>query len=143
SWEGRLAEEGLTPRHVEAGTNVPMFDTSVKNSVAGVFGGHLVVSMRPLRPDQLVRAVEITSRYPEAHGGPVHFGDPSAIGIGDLSRPDYGEPVTVREGELPVFWACGVTPQAAIVEARPPLAITHSPGCMFVTDWPIDSYRRT
>jgi uncharacterized protein YcsI (UPF0317 family) len=143
SFEQAMLRAGLPVRHIEQQRNVPMYRTNIACRPAGRIHGPLVVSMRPLRPDQLVRAIEITSRYPEAHGSPVHFGDPAAIGIADLSCPDYGEAVTVRDGELPVFWACGVTPQAAIVEAKPPLAITHSPGCMFVTDWPIESYKRT
>jgi len=142
SFEQAMLRAGLPVRHIEEGRNVPMYRTNIACQPAGRIRGPLVVSMRPLRPDQLVRAVEITSRYPEAHGSPIHFGDPEAIGIRDLSRPDYGDAVTIGDGELPVFWACGVTPQAAIVEAKPPLAITHSPGCMFVTDWPIESFKR-
>jgi uncharacterized protein YcsI (UPF0317 family) len=90
--------------------------------------------MRPLTPAQAIEAVVVTSRYPQAHGTPIHFGDPGAIGITDLRRPDFGDPVAVRAGEVPVFWACGVTPQAVLMNAKPDLAITHSPGCMFVTD---------
>jgi len=93
-----------------------------------------VVSMRPYTPAQALRAAQVTSRYPTVHGAPVHLGDPEAIGIADLDRPDYGDPVTVRAGEVPVFWACGVTPQAAAAAARPELMITHAPGHMFVTD---------
>ncbi len=143
SFEQALRRAGLPVRHIEQRRNVPMYRSNIPCQPAGRVRGPLVVSMRPLRPDQIVRAVEITSRYPDAHGSPIHFGDPDAIGIRNLEHPDYGEAVTVHEGELPVFWACGVTAQAAIVEARPPLAITHSPGCMFVTDWHIDSYRRS
>jgi uncharacterized protein YcsI (UPF0317 family) len=101
---------------------------------AGVFRGPLVVSMRPLTPAQAVQAVQVTSRYPNVHGAPVHWGDPAAIGISDLLHPDFGDAVEIRAGEVPVFWACGVTPQCALMEARLPIAITHSPGCMFVTD---------
>jgi len=141
SFEQAMLRAGLPVRHIEAGTNVPMYRTSIACRPAGRISANLVVSMRPLRPDQVIQATEITSRYPDAHGSPVHFGDPGAIGIRDLSRPDYGDPVRIEEGELPVFWACGVTSQVAIVQAKPPLAITHSPGCMFVTDWPADAFR--
>jgi uncharacterized protein YcsI (UPF0317 family) len=94
----------------------------------------MVVSMRPLTPDQAVKATRICGRFPRAHGAPVHFGDPAAIGVRDIAKPDFGDPVEVRPGEVPVFWACGVTPQAALMQARPPFAITHKPGHMFLTD---------
>lgn len=129
-----MQRAGLPVRHLEERRIVPMYRTSKPCRPAGVFEGPLVVSMRPLTPMQAVRASEITSRYPLAHGGPVHAGDPAAIGIEAIDRPDYGEPVSVRAGEIPVFWACAVTPQAAIAHAKPPLVITHSPGHMFVTD---------
>jgi uncharacterized protein YcsI (UPF0317 family) len=116
------------------GVNVPMYRTSIECVPAGAFSGPLVVSMRPLRPDQAIRATQITSRYGPVHGAPVHVGEPEAIGIADLGRPDDGDPVDVRDGELPVFWACGVTPQAVAVASRPELMITHAPGHMFVTD---------
>jgi len=99
-----------------------------------VFSGPLVVTMRPIPPHLVARAVQVTSRFPAVHGAPVHVGDPAAIGIRDLARPDYGDPVTMRPGEVPVFWACGVTPQAVAVQAKPPLMLTHAPGYMFVTD---------
>jgi len=134
SFEEAMTAAGLPVRHVEEGRTVPMFRTSIACERAGIFSGPLVVSMRPLTPEQSIRAAEITGRYPLAHGAPVHIGDPAAIGIADLNRPDYGDAVTVRPGEVPVFWACGVTPQAAIAIAKPPLAITHAPGRMFVTD---------
>jgi len=134
SFEAAMQRAGLPVRHLEQGTTVPMYRTSVACTPAGVFAGPLVVTMRPLTPAQAVEAAVITSRYPHAHGSPVQVGDPEAIGIGDLTRPDFGDPVTLRAGEVPVFWACGVTPQAVLMEAKPELAITHSPGCMFVTD---------
>jgi uncharacterized protein YcsI (UPF0317 family) len=134
SFEAAMQRAGLPVRHLDEGRNVPMYRTTVSCTPAGIFRGPLVVTMRPLTPPQAIQAVEITSRYPNAHGSPVHFGDPAAIGIADLARPDYGEPVTIREGEVPVFWACGVTPQAVLMDVKPELAITHSPGCMFVTD---------
>lgn len=134
TFEGAMQRAGLSVRHVELGVNVPMFRTTVACRSAGVFHGPLVVSMRPLTPADAVRAVQVTSRYPAVHGAPVHIGDPAALGIVDVLKPDFGDPVPIRPGEVPVFWACGVTPQAAIMAAKPPLVITHSPGCMFVTD---------
>ena len=129
-----MQRAGLPVRHLEQRCNVPMYRTNVPCIPAGPFRGPLVVTMRPLTPAQAIEAVVITSRYPHAHGAPVHFGDPGAIGISDLTRPDFGDAVTVRAGEVPVFWACGVTPQAVLMEAKLEFAITHSPGCMFVTD---------
>ena len=136
TFEGALLRAGIPVRHVERGVNVPMFRTNLPCAPAGVFHGPLVVSMRPLSPSDAIRAVQITSRFPAVHGAPVHIGLPELIGIRDLSQPDFGEPVPVQADELPVFWACGVTPQAVIMAARPPLVITHSPGCMFLTDLP-------
>jgi uncharacterized protein YcsI (UPF0317 family) len=134
SFEAAMLRAGLPVRHLEQRCNVPMYQTNLPCTPAGTFRGPLVVSMRPLTPAQAIEAVVITSRYPQAHGAPVHFGDPGAIGISDLTRPDFGDAVTVRAGEVPVFWACGVTPQTVLMEAKPEFAITHSPGCMFVTD---------
>lgn len=134
SFEAALLEDGLTLRHITEGRNVAMFRTSIATEPAGSFHGPMVVSMRPLRAEAAIRAVQITSRLPAVHGAPVHLGDPSLIGIADLSRPDYGDAVEVRHDELPVFWACGVTPQAALATARVPFAITHAPGAMLVTD---------
>jgi uncharacterized protein YcsI (UPF0317 family) len=134
SFEHALTSAGVPLRHVERGDNVAMFRTNVPTVPAGPFRGPLVVSMRPLKPTDAIRAVQITSRFPNVHGAPVHLGDPRALGIEDLARPDYGEPIEVLAGEIPVFWACGVTPQAALMAARPSLCITHAPGCMLVTD---------
>lgn len=134
TFEEALLRAGVPVRHIALGHNVPMYRTNIPCAPAGIFHGPLVVSMRPLKPAQAIRAVQITSRYPAVHGAPVHVGLPGQIGIADLARPDFGESVPVEADELPVFWACGVTPQAALMAARPPLAITHSPGCMFVTD---------
>lgn len=134
SFEEAMQRAGLPLRHIEENRTVPMYRTSITCKSAGAFRGPLVVSMRPLTPLQAIRASEITARYPRAHGAPIHAGDPAVIGIGALDRPDYGEPVTIHTNEVPVFWACAVTPQAAIVNAKPPLAITHCPGRMFVTD---------
>lgn len=134
SFEQALLDEGIVLRHVAEGRNVAMYRSNLPTVAAGPFHGPMVVSMRPLPAAEAIRAVEITARYPDVHGSPVHLGDPALIGITDLSRPDYGDPVEVRPGELPVFWACGVTPQAALVQARPPLCITHAPGAMLITD---------
>jgi uncharacterized protein YcsI (UPF0317 family) len=134
TFEAALLRAGVPVRHIELGRNVPMYRTNIPCQPAGLFHGPLVVSMRPLTPADAIRAVQITSRYPSVHGAPVHLGLPEQLGIRDLTQPDFGDAVPVSATELPVFWACGVTPQAAIMTARPPLAITHSPGCMFVTD---------
>jgi uncharacterized protein YcsI (UPF0317 family) len=134
TFENALLQAGVPVRHVEAGCNVPMYRTSLACAPAGVFHGPMVVSMRPLTPAQTVKAVEVCSHFPRAHGAPIHFGSPEAIGIRDLGRPDFGDPVEFRLGEVPVFWACGVTPQAVAMEVKPSLLITHKPGHMFVTD---------
>jgi uncharacterized protein YcsI (UPF0317 family) len=134
SFEEALMADGIAIRHIEEQVRVPMFRTSIACRPVGPFAGPMVVSMRPLVPADAIRAIEITSRYPAVHGSPVHIGLPEMIGIADIARPDYGDPVTVRAGELPVFWACGVTPQSVIEAARLPFAITHAPGCMIVTD---------
>jgi uncharacterized protein YcsI (UPF0317 family) len=134
SFEQALVEEGIELRHMTCGSNVPMYRTNIRCRPAGRFAGPLVVSMRPLAPADAIRAVQITSRFPSVHGAPVHIGLPEAIGIEDLAMPDYGDSVPTREGELPVFWACGVTPQAVIAEAKPEFCITHAPGSMLITD---------
>lgn len=134
TFEAAMLRAGVPVRHIEKGCNVPMYRTNVPCTSAGRFHGPLVVSMRPLKPADAIRAVQITSRYPSVHGAPVHIGLAEQIGIRDLSRPDFGDPVPVAADELPVFWACGVTPQAVVMAAKPPLVITHNPGCMFVTD---------
>jgi uncharacterized protein YcsI (UPF0317 family) len=134
SFEQALLDEGVPLRHVQQGRNVAMFKTRIATVPAGPFSGPLVVTMRPLKAADAIRAVQITSRYPAVHGAPVHLGDPALIGIHDLARPDYGDAVELMPDELPVFWACGVTPQAALVQAAPPLAITHAPGSMLITD---------
>ena len=134
SFEQALMDAGLPLRHVAQGKNVAMYRTNVPTEPAGPFEGPMVVTMRPLSPQDAIRAVQVTSRFPDVHGAPVHIGDPAQIGIADLSRPDYGDAVEVLPGELPVFWACGVTPQAAIERARPDFCITHAPGAMLITD---------
>ena len=134
TFDQALQAAGLPVRHLEEGRNVPMYRTTVPNVPAGRFGAELVVSMRPMPPELVERAVEISGEFGGAHGAPVHRGDPAAIGIADLDRPDFGDAVTLEPGEIPLFWACGVTPQVALMEARPELAITHAPGHMFITD---------
>lgn len=134
SFEEALLADGLEIRNITEGVNVPMYRTSIDCQPAGPFRGKMVVSMRPFPAAQAIRAIQICTRFPSVHGAPVHLGDPAQIGIKDLARPDFGQAVSLREGELPVFWACGVTPQVALEQARPPLAITHSPGCMLITD---------
>jgi uncharacterized protein YcsI (UPF0317 family) len=134
TFENAMLDAGLPVRHIEQGVNVPMYRTNRECRPAGRFAGPMVVSMRPLTPSQAIDASRVCHRFPLAHGAPIHFGDPTALGIADLSKPDYGDPVDVRPGETPVFWACGVTPQAVLMRARPPFAITHKPGHMFLTD---------
>ena len=134
SFEEALLAAGVPVRHIENGTNVPMYRTNVQTARAGRFHGPLVVSMRPMKPADAIRAVQITTRLPSVHGAPVHLGFPEAIGIKDIAKPDYGDAVLVERDELAVFWACGVTPQAAIAAAKVPFAITHAPGYMLVTD---------
>jgi uncharacterized protein YcsI (UPF0317 family) len=134
TFENALLQAGIPVRHVEQNRNVPMYRTNIACKPAGVFHGPLVVSMRPLTPAQAITATAICGRFLRAHGTPIHFGDPAAIGIKDISNPDFGDAVEIRPGETPVFWACGVTPQAVAMETRPPLLLTHKPGHMFVTD---------
>ena len=134
SFEEALVAEGLDVRHISCASNVPMYRSNISTQSAGPFHGPLVVSMRPFKPADAIRAIQLTSKFPSVHGAPVHIGDASQIGISDLSKPDFGEPVEVRAGELPVFWACGVTPQAVLMASKPEFCITHAPGYMLVTD---------
>ncbi len=134
SFETALMRAGISLRHIDEGKNISMYVTNIQTTPAGIFAGPLVVSMRPIPVDKVVRSVQITSRFPQVHGAPIHIGEPEKIGITDLARPDYGDPLEIKDGEVPVFWACGVTPQAVGLRSKPPLMITHSPGHMFVTD---------
>ena len=134
SFEEAMLDNGLPVRHIEQGCNVPMYRTNIPTRAAGPFAGPLVVSMRPMNAADAIRAVQVTSRFPSVHGAPVHLGDPALIGIQDIHRPDYGDPVEIKPGEMPVFWACGVTPQSVVAATRPPFCITHAPGHMLVTD---------
>lgn len=136
SFEEALLADGLEVRNVTEGVNVPMYRTNIDCTAAGPFAGKMVVSMRPFVASDAIRSIQICTRFPAVHGAPVHLGDPAQIGISDISQPDYGDAVTLGANELPVFWACGVTPQVALEAAKVPFAITHSPGCMLVTDLP-------
>lgn len=134
SFEEALLEAGIALRHIAQNRNVAMYRSNMATVPAGVFNGPMVVSMRPLKALDAIRAIQITSRFPNVHGAPVHIGNPALIGITDLNTPDYGDAVDVLPDEIPVFWACGVTPQAAITQARPAFCITHAPGAMLITD---------
>lgn len=134
SFEEALMQDGLKIRHIENGTRVTIYVTDVATVPAGPFHGPTIVSMRPFTPGDAIRAIEITSRFPNVHGAPIHFGDPSVIGIDDINEPLASPPPEIRPGEVPVFWACGVTPQAVLEQAKVPFAITHMPGHMLVTD---------
>lgn len=134
SFEHGLIDAGIALRHVQEGKNVAMYKTNIQTVPAGPFHGPMVVSMRPMKADAAIRAVQITARVPKVHGAPVHIGDPALIGIADIARPDFGDAVRIEPDELPVFWACGVTPQAVVMAAGPSLCITHSPGYMLITD---------
>ena len=134
SFEEALIENGLEVRHLALGRNVPMFRTSIQTAPAGPFQGPMVVTMRPYKPADAIRAVQVSSRFPSVHGAPVHIGLPEQIGVRDLGKPDYGDAVPVNDDELPVFWACGVTPQSVIATVKPEFCITHAPGYMLVTD---------
>lgn len=142
SFETALRDAGVPLRHLEQGRNVSMYRTNHDCRPAGRLGGPLVVSMRPVPAHQVPTAVQVTARVPAVHGAPVHVGSPQSLGIVDLGRPDFGDPVEAHEGDVPVFWACGVTPQAVLMASRPPFAITHAPGHMFVTDVPDSAYRQ-
>ena len=134
SFEDALTEDGIELRHITEGCAVSMFRTTIPTTPAGPFHGPLVVSMRPMKPADAIRAIQITTRFPAVHGAPVHIGKPELIGIKDLSKPDYGDAVTINSDEIPVFWACGVTPQSVVATVKPEFCITHYPGTMLVTD---------
>jgi len=136
TFEAALVRAGLPPRHLSAGTTVPMYRTSVPLASAGRLHGRLVVSMRPYPAHQIDRVRAVTRPFTQGHGEPFWAGDPGVLGIDDLNAPDEGDPVDVGPGEVPVFWGCGVTPQLVAIESRLPYAITHEPGMMFITDLP-------
>lgn len=137
TFEQAMLEAGIPVRHLDAGSVVPMYRTNISLTSAGPLAGEMVVSMRMIPQDQVVKAVQVTSRFPAVHGAPVHIGDPAAIGITDLEEPGWGDSPVSEPGDVPVFWACGVTPQAVAMQTKPELMITHAPGCMFVTDTPV------
>ncbi|MHA7290401.1 putative hydro-lyase [Arthrobacter sp. MDT3-24] len=141
TFEAALATAGIPLRHTETGRNVPMYRTTVECTPAGRIHGPMVVSMRPMLPELVETAVRVTSEVPKVHGSPVHVGSPEDLGIADINRPDFGDAVEIRPGEVPVFWACGVTPQSAVMASRPSFAISHAPGHMFITDVPESTYR--
>lgn len=134
SFEAALVAAGVPVRNLEENKNVSMYITNRACDPSGPFSAPLVVTMRPMKPKEAVRAIQVTTRFHLTHGAPVHLGSPEELGIKDLSRPDFGDPVTIRPGEIPVFWACGVTSQLAATSASLPLIITHAPGHMFVSD---------
>jgi len=134
TFEKALSDAGIPIRHIEENRNVPMYITNIECVPAGIFNGPMVVSMRPIAEELVEKAISITSRFPRVHGAPIHVGDPAKIGIKDISKPDFGDLVSIKKGEIPVFWACGVTPQAAVMRVKPELVITHAPGHMFITD---------
>ena len=134
SFEGELLSCGVPVRHIEKGKNVPMYITNIECDSAGKFSGRTVVSMRPMPPEEVIKAVSITSSMPRVHGAPIHIGDPEKIGIKDINSPDFGDAPDIYEGEIPVFWCCGVTPQSVVMTAKPKIAISHAPGHMFITD---------
>lgn len=134
TFEHALLNNDISIRHIEENCNVPMYKTNISCVEAGIFHGKMVASMRPIPQKDVVRAAQVTSRFPAVHGGPIHIGDPEAIGVSNIQQPDFGDAVTIREGEMPVFWACGVTPQSIAMETKPAIMITHAPGHMFITD---------
>ena len=140
TFETGLQEAGIEVRHIADGCNVPMYRSNRACRPAGRLHGEMVVSMRPIPADRVAEAAGISGRYPSVHGAPVHIGEPDRLGIKDLHKPDFGDAVRIEPGEVPVFWACGVTPQAAVMASGVPFAITHSPGHMFITDVPDSTY---
>lgn len=134
SFESELIKNQIEIRHISENCNVPMFITNIECKEAGIFNGNMVVSMRPIPYNQVVKAVNVTSLYPKVHGAPIHIGNPNEIGIKDINIPDFGDCVSIKENEVPVFWPCGVTPQSVVMNVKPKIVITHSPGHMLITD---------
>lgn len=134
TFENALLRHGIPVRHIETSQNVPMYRSNIDLVPAGPFGGKMVVTMRPIPKAQVAEATQISARYPQAHGAPIAVGDPTQIGIADLSKPDWGDAVEIKEGEIAVYWACGVTPQNVLRDAGLPLCVTHSPGHMLIAD---------
>ncbi|WCK54432.1 putative hydro-lyase [Aneurinibacillus sp. Ricciae_BoGa-3] len=140
TFEQAMIKNDIPVRHIEQNCNVPMYKTSIPCLKAGQFEGPMVVSMRPVPEKDVVRAVQVTTGFPSVHGAPVHIGNPASIGIADIHKPDFGDAVMIKEGEVPVFWACGVTPQAVAMHVKPEIMITHAPGHMFITDCKEERY---
>ena len=134
TFENALLRSGIPVRHIETSTNVPMYRSNIDLVTAGSFGGQMVVTMRPIPEEQVAQAKEISGRFPQAHGAPIAVGEPAQIGITDLSQPDWGDAVEIKAGEVPVYWACGVTPQNVLLDAGLPICVTHSPGHMLIAD---------
>lgn len=134
SFESEMINADIEIRHNTMGCNVPMYITNIDCTPAESMSGKMVVSMRPIPYSQVVKAVTVTADYPKVHGAPIHIGDPAVIGIKDIGKPDFGDPVIINEGEVPVFWPCGVTPQSVVMNVKPDFAITHAPGHMLITD---------
>ena len=134
SFESEMIEDNIEIRHIEEKCNVPMYITNIKCTPAGIFNGNMVVSMRPIPYEKIVRSVLVSGAMPKVHGAPIHIGDPSIIGIKSIDKPDFGDSVNIKENEVPVFWPCGVTPQAVVMNVKPKIVITHSPGHMLITD---------
>lgn len=141
TFETALSAAGVPMRHIEQGRTVPMYTTGRPCRPAGRLHGPMVVSMRPVPPDLLSAALNVSALLPAVHGAPVHCGEPGGLGIADLARPDFGDPVDAAPGDIPVFWACGVTLQAVLMASGPPFALTHAPGQMFITDARDEQYK--
>jgi len=139
TFEAGLVQAGIPVRHMELNRNAPMFLTNIACEPAGIFHGPMVVSMRPIPAAQVAKAVQVSGRYPSVHGAPIHIGSPETLGVQDITQPDFGDPPVLHPGEVPVFWACGVTPQSVAMTVKPEIMITHCPGHMFLTDIPNES----
>lgn len=143
SFEEALIADGIEIRNITEGKNVPMYKTNIPNKAVNQFAGNMVVSMRPMLIEDAKKSVTICNQFPLVHGAPIHIGDPTVLGISDINQPDFGDAVTIKDQEVPVFWACGVTPQVAIANAKPDICITHSPGYMLITDIPNSTLRQS
>jgi uncharacterized protein YcsI (UPF0317 family) len=140
TFESALIKNGIHLPHFDQGKNVSMFITNIPTTKAGAFSGPMVVSMRPIEKDKVIKTIQTTSRFPSVHGAPIHIGTPKEIGINDINKPDFGDVTRIKENEIPVFWACGVTPQSIAMSSSPSIMITHSPGHMFITDRKDEEY---
>ena len=141
TFEQAILDAGISIKHIDEGRNVAMYKTNIETEPAGVFKGNTVVSMRPFKKSLVDKVTEITNEFPNMHGGPVHAGDPKEIGIRNIDKPDYGDSIEIAEDEVPVFWACGVTPQNVVLNTKPEILISHAPGHMFITDINNEEYK--